>query len=335
VGGLSNTDLWRWSPSLAGYNLFVPSLSSPYTDEIALGFVKRLGTKGLIRADYAWRESGDFYMSRLDMSTGQVYPEVEIAPGVIVSQGFDLEIYENDNSILSRTYHGLHTQFQYRFTDRLTVGGNWTWSHLYGNFDGENTRNGISVGWALRYPEYIEEAWSYPSGDLGQDQRHKVNAYLVWDIYSGRRQNLTFSWLERWATGTPYDGISEIDPTPYVNNPGYLTPSTERDYYFTAKGAYTTDSIHSTDLALNYSFFVNVFGGQIELYLQPEVQNVFNESGVLTPNTTVTSLAAFDPFNETPVEGVNYSFGSNFGNADIEDDYQLPRTFRVSVGVRF
>ena len=47
------------------------------------------------------------------------------------------------------------------------------------------------------------------------------------------------------------------------------------------------------------------------------------------------SLAPFNPFTETPVRGVNYELGDDFGQADEADDFQQPRTFRFSVGFRF
>ena len=55
----------------------------------------------------------------------------------------------------------------------------------------------------------------------------------------------------------------------------------------------------------------------------------------------MTRFAAFNPFTQTPVQGspggagVNYALGPNFGKAIAPQAYQLPRTFRFSVGVRF
>lgn len=49
----------------------------------------------------------------------------------------------------------------------------------------------------------------------------------------------------------------------------------------------------------------------------------------------VEQLPAFNPFTETPVEGVHYIKGPNFGRPASELDYQTPRTFRVSLGLRF
>jgi len=354
VGGLTNTDLWYASPSLSGINLQIPALDSPYTDEISLGFVKRLGNKGLVRADYVYRTGSDFYIDRTDTSTGTVSWTGEIVPGVELSEEFDLTIRGNDSSFHEREYHGILAQFQYRFNDRLMIGGNYTWSHLYGNFDGENTSNGISVSSAGDYPEFQEASWRWPYGDLGQDQRHNLKAYLVWDLISTRRQNLTLSWLESFHSGTPYGAFQNVPVILYADDPGYLSPPTWESYYFANRDTFRTDDIHSTDLSLNYSFFVNLFGSQVELYIQPEIQNVFNEQGVWNPNTSVVawynnrSLHRFDPFDSsyTPVEGpqggcgadcAGYDWykGSAFGTADSEGDYQDPRIFRLHVGFRF
>ena len=83
--------------------------------------------------------------------------------------------------------------------------------------------------------------------------------------------------------------------------------------------------------------------------------NLFNEEGivaydeeVLTSLDTGSGLKAFNPFTETPVEcpqgasstecaamGANFQKGPNFGLPNSEGDYQTPRTFRFSVGIRF
>jgi hypothetical protein len=127
----------------------------------------------------------------------------------------------------------------------------------------------------------------------------------------------------------------------FVDNPGYVTPPQVLDYYFSGRGAFTTDDITSTDLALNYSFFIPAGSRDVEVFLQAEVLNVFNELGVVDVNTTVmtsqsdSSLEIFNPLTETPVEGVHWRRGADFGEPTSERHFQLPRTFRVSVGVRF
>ena len=73
----------------------------------------------------------------------------------------------------------------------------------------------------------------------------------------------------------------------------------------------------------------------MEVFLQPEMLNVFNEDGVLTPDNGTDTLQAFDPFTTTPVEGTHWERQEGFGEAQGELDFQTPRTFRFSVGFRF
>jgi hypothetical protein len=116
----------------------------------------------------------------------------------------------NDDSMLSLGYDGLHTQFQYRFNDRLQIGGNWTWSHSIGNAapgsaGSASEQGNLGAGYhnALEYPEYTEALWNYPYGDLPSDRRTKIRAWVGWDIISGPRNNLNFSTLFNYSFFIP------------------------------------------------------------------------------------------------------------------------------------
>jgi hypothetical protein len=79
----------------------------------------------------------------------------------------------------------------------------------------------------------------------------------------------------------------------------------------------------------------------LELFVQPEVLNLFNEQGAVGVDTTIftsesdPTLQLFNPLTESPAEGVHWRKGDDFGQPTGEDHYQRPRTFRVSVGLRF
>jgi hypothetical protein len=321
-----------------GTTIIPSSLSSPYTDEYTVGLSKRLGNKGLVRADYVHREWGDFYALRADLSTGRV---------VTPNGPADLRFVENNNSDYERLYDGLHTQFRYRFTDRLDVGGNWTWSHTRGNFDGETRLNGPVTGSIEVYPEFNDASWANPRGDLSSDLRHRANLYGVYRIFSNDRHNLNVSALQSFSSGRPYEAAGSIRlrdsaNQPYVPNPGYVTPPIRQTYYFSGRGEFTTPDVFRTDLSLNYGFKL----GGVELYIQPEIINVFNEqrvdttasnffnASVLTADNT-SSLQPFNPFTEEPVEGVHWRRGDDFGQAISAFGFQSPRTYRFSLGVRF
>ena len=85
------------------------------------------------------------------------------------------------------------------------------------------------------------------------------------------------------------------------------------------------------------------------MFVQTDIINVFNESGVEYPatgrgnviqqtvfvNRTRPTLTAFNPFTTKPVEGVHWAKSPTFGQPTNRDAYQDPREYRVSVGVRF
>ncbi len=59
------------------------------------------------------------------------------------------------------------------------------------------------------------------------------------------------------------------------------------------------------------------------------------DATVFTARDSPKTLAPFNPFTETPKEGVNYRLGPNFGKPTSSASYQAPRTFQLGVGVRF
>jgi hypothetical protein len=320
------------------------TLASPSVDEVTVGLTKRLGSKGLVRADVVYREYGDFYSNRTDLSTGQVQTATGLVDRTLVGNYGD--------SVLEREYLGLHLQGRYRVSDRLTVQGNYTLSEAKGNFEGENGPSGPLTTSPNSYPEYFQSSWAYPVGNLDSDQTHKIRLWAIYDLIDTDHHSLSLSLLQNYFSGQHYSLFGNVDAQDYVTNPGYATPPSGSgipDYFFSDKGEYTYDDILRTDLALNYSFLWNGFGRQIEVFFQPEVLNLFNADGLVDFDTRIRSAdnansatacngapcQPFNPFTETPVEGVNWAKRSTFGQPLNEADYQTPRTFRFSVGFRF
>jgi outer membrane receptor protein involved in Fe transport len=321
------------------------SLDSPDVTEYSLGVTARIGTRGLIRADAVYRDWGNFYAQRTDLSTGTITAQLGT-----VAQTFDLTLVDNNDSLYERTYEGLHTQFRYRASDKLDFGGNWTFSKTEGNLNAENQGSGPLSGGLGNYPEYADPRWNSPKGPLNIDQRHRLNLYGVYKIFNTDRHSLTASLLQGFFSGHPYDASGAILISDYVTNPGYRTPPTQVGYFFSKRGAFTTPNVTRTDISLNYEFKI----GKVDFFLKPEVLNVFNEQKIDTTDvryfdTTVLTAAnsaacpgsptgrclPFNPFTETPVEGVNWVKGSNFGKAINALGFQQPRTYRVGVGLRF
>jgi hypothetical protein len=357
-GSLIPTDvalglLWDWfestgftdNPNLrsvsipGGQTVVGDDMKSPHTDELTLGVSKRIGRRGTVRADYVRREGADFYIDRRDLVTGRA-----VLPS---GQSVDKSVIGNSDDVLERVYDGLHTQARFRFNPRLEVGGVWAWSHSRGTWDGETGASGPVRSALGQYPEYRAFAQHIPRGDLGNDQRHRARLWATWQILERGSNRLSLGVIQNYKSGTPYSAAGNVDPRADaqgnfgIPNPGYATPPSSVTYFFGDRGAFTTDSITATDLALNYSFRWNAFGRSLEVYLQPRVTNVFNEDGVITVDTTVltrvndSSLARFNPFTETPIEGVHWKLGDDFGKPLSPAAFQLPRTFLFSAGFRF
>jgi hypothetical protein len=332
-------------------------LSSPSAWEYASGVSRTWGARASLRADLLVRHYVDFYMRQADTSTGRVQDPT--------GRSFDLTLITNaPDGLLSRDYTGGTFTATYRFGRVLDLGGNYTLSRAWGNFDAENVASG-PVPFDYRYPEYKQASWNFPEGDLAVDQRHRAR---LWANYTpGYLPGLTLSVLQALESGVPYaaGNTNGVDPRPYVTNPGnaYLTPpsSTTTTYYFGARDEFHTEGQIRTDFAANYVY--KIPSSRMQLFGQFQLLNVFNQfqlcacgstifgtgsaanaggvnlqridTTVLTPGTTASRYAAFNPFTETPVRGVNWDYGPQFGTALNRFGYTTPLTMRMSFGVRF
>jgi hypothetical protein len=334
-GGPQNPALliYAWLPGLTP--LVDEKLASPYADEFSLGLATRLGREGVLRADYVHREYGDFYAA--DTVPGRW-------TGSEITGPLDLQTLINDDSLLQREYDALMVRFQSRFGERWSVAGNYTLSRSWGNSEGESTSGFAVPSFSRSYMEYKDPSWDSPTGYLSSDQRHRLRAWAIWNAVMTERHSLSASALVSFLSGTPYSAVGTIDAAPTVaavGNPGYIYPPSYLDYFFSDRGDYRTEDITSLDLALNYAFMLEMFGANLELFAEFDVVNVLNADGVIRVNSAVLtsindpSLQSFNAMDEVPVEGVHWRKGDDFGQPISEDSFQQPRTYRLSVGVRF
>jgi outer membrane receptor for ferrienterochelin and colicin len=331
-GGTSRPNV---GAALPGVNRRVsPDLSSPSTDEFAAGVSRRLGSTGIVRVDGVYRNFTDWYGLRTDASTGQITNAL--------GQRFDLIVTENAD-VLERQYWGVNFSGSWRPTSRLTVGGGYTLSRTWGNLDGETSASGPVTSTPNQYPEYREARWNYPVGDLSNDQRHKVRVHAVYTLPLSRFGDLTLGAIQAISSGTPYNAAGNIRIVPYVpTGLTYVSAPAQIAYFFTPRDEYRADVSSSTDLSANYSYKLK---GSSQLFLKMDVLNLFDQSAIVNPFflnqavltnvSTPARFAAFNPFTETPVQGTHWDLGPIFGQPASRFAYQIPRTFRMSFGVRF
>jgi len=172
--------------SVPGVSVKIPGgLTSPNVRAYAFGVSRQITNRAVIRADYSFRDYRDFYSQRIDTTTGIVTDPL--------GNRADLAVVENTNN-LTRRYQGLTVSTTYRVSGRTDVGGNYTLSRLWGNFDGENVASGPLSTDVFQYPEYRDPAWYAPQGDLSADQRHRATMWINYGVHG--INGLTLSLLE-------------------------------------------------------------------------------------------------------------------------------------------
>jgi hypothetical protein len=320
-------------------------LKSPYAWEYSGGVSRTLGSRGSVRADGIFREFRNFYSLRTDLETGKV-------PDPVSGNTYDLNVVENTDDVFRR-YAAFVLQGSYTAGPSVSFGGNYTLSRASGNFEAENVNAGPSGAVVNSYPEYRRAAWNYPEGDLALDQRHRARAWAVYSTTVGSGGSLSVGAVQQIGSGVPYGAVTSINATSFITNPGYSTPPTQLEYYFTDRDAFRTETSYRTDLSVNYGYRLGSGTMTPELFFHGEVLNVFNQfhlcgcgdsvfsNGGASNLTTISQqivlnpLAPFNPYESQPVEGVNWAKHPSFGTALNSGAYTMPRIFRFSVGVRF
>ena len=331
-GGTNRTP--RSAPSIPGLTSRIsPSLRPPGTNEFALGLTRRLGGSGSVRVDGVYRTSDNFYANQRDMTTGRV------SDGL--GHVYDLLVVTNSNEV-TRTYTAVNALASFRLGPRIQWWVSYTLSSARGNADGETaTSVGPDAAAYTDYPEYRDPRWHSPTGWLAIDQRHKLRTWATITVPAPKALGRVIATIvQRVDTGRPYSAAGYINPTAYVVNPGYVTPPSSVPYYFSDRGAFRTDTLSATDLSVTIN---RTFGTKtkVQVFFRGQCINVFNQTAVINVSRSVltrndsTAYAAFNPFTEQPVRGVNYALGPDFGKPTTPSDYQPPREFSFSVGFRY
>jgi len=277
ANGASNLPL-NGAPDIPGVTPQIGDLQSPHVWEYAVGTSRTAG-RATLRTDFVYRNYRAFYAdfttpgSRAQDSEGRSY---------------DLITIGNDDDHAKRRYAGWTIQGGYRWNP-VDIGGTYTLSRNWGNFEGETVANGPLRFEGTRFPEYHNASWNSPEGDLSSDQRHRSRLWVNYRPEFAR--GLTLTLLQIMESGVPYGGggreaiapngavTSGVDSRPYVANPGYLTPPAGNNttYFYTPRDAFRTEAQYRSDLGINYAY--RIPGGRgLELFGQLQVINLFNQS---------------------------------------------------------
>jgi len=240
---------------------------------------------------------------------------------------------------LERTQTGFSLATEYRLGHYADIDARYELSSLSGN-----TAESMNAGRLLRrtelwYPEYFDSSWRLPVGQLPEDAKHRLRLWAHSEIMANDSLGmLLVTLIYSRESGRSYGAAGLVSVEPFVTNPGYATPPTAVLYNFTAPDEFRTPPLGRTDLGLNYRRRLpgTVHG---ELLAAFNVLNVLNSTvewhseQLVRVQTAFTnpSLQRFNPFVETPVEGVHWTMDP----AMATQLTTMPRAYRFTLGIRF
>ncbi len=209
-----------------------------------------------------------------------------------------------------RNYGALEFSFKRRFSGRWMLQGSYTYSHLYGNYEGmvysDIGQDDAGLTQIFDFPGLMENS----RGNLPQDRRHNLKVFGSYAFDSG----LQLGGNLLWHSGRP---ISAIGIYPDPDNPAYLYDSAA---YFdqgqpVPRGSVgRTPPILNLDAMVKYDFVLLGFDMNVRV-------DVFN----LLDADTATEVDEFADQNS----------GARNPHYRAPTHFQEPRRIRIGFGMSF
>ncbi len=208
-----------------------------------------------------------------------------------------------------RKYYALEFTFKRRFADNWMLQGSYTWSHLYGNYEGsvnsEIGQDDAGITQSFDYAGLMDNSF----GNLAQDRRHNLKLFGAYAFDNGIQLGGNFYY---WS-GRPVNSLGVHPTDDYAAQYGAFSFFT--DGVAMPRGCCgTTDDIFGIDGMFKYDFQV----GNTNMNVRVDVFNLFNNDGV----TEVRELAEIQVGTPDP----NYNRTTH---------YQAPRSVRFGFGLNF
>ncbi len=324
-----NNYVWVYFSNPTGTKKIDKGLKTPKTEEIGLAAAMALANGGYLKLSYQRREVSDFIETLINHTTG-------LAPAVVgpIDGGVTEYQYITNSSVPQRKYEALLLEGKVRLTDNWSVAGNWTWQlKNEGNFEGEAGQSPAIDSLFGDFPEVFTAARNYPYGKTDDYQEHKVRLWTSYSLDLGRAGAVDFGLVGKYdsplhfsyaAVNAPLSGIQ------MARGAGYYSLPMTQTLFFGPRGAGEYNAVWSLDFSAQYAIPV---WKSVEPWVKFAVTNLTNEDTAATFNTTVSR----DKTSPVDANGLytGYTKGTNFGKATTNSQYQLPREYFVSLGIRF
>jgi len=316
----------NWGPVLGFVDpaqpttFFSGDIRGPYASDLNLSIKRALPkNSGVFTLTYAKREFKQLLESyRGDQGTIDVTP-----PGGGAPIPVDVVIWDNCNEC-QRDYEALTAGVDYRPSAKWNLGGNYTYSKLRGNYEGEAASQPAIGSIIGDYPRTVDPNAAYPYGYLNGDIRHRVRLWGDYRFDFSRAGQLTLGGIVSYRSGANYSERASVaagtDPAPdYSGAPGSYTK------FFDGRGNNRFDSFWSLDTTFRYEISL---WKDLRLYAKLDVLNATNQDNLISFRTGGSAVV-----NTAGVE--QWQPNSTFGTPSSERNYQTPRTYLISAGLNF
>ncbi len=204
-----------------------------------------------------------------------------------------------------RIYSGATIDITKRYSHGWYLNANYTYSHLYGNFDDDFSLSQYNNSSAVEDEPglYTDDPASLRTGSLLQDRTHMFKLLASYDLPLG----FSIGGFLRIQSGTPWQAQ------------GYTPSQYESGRYLEPAGSRRLPTWTNFDLLGAYTF---AFGGGYSVRLEGRVQNLFNTQTVLNVNrlqytdpyvdgtSTSTSISPQGTSQPNPLFGTPTSWAS-------------------------
>ena len=323
------------------------NLKAPYADDFNLSVRRALpGNTGSVVVTYIDRKYkkllDDFVGGACDfgLSFGRPCPagNTTTVPGPDGTPNFatvDSIVWAN-NSLARRKYQALTAVFNYRPNNRLELFGNYTYSRLRGNYEGEGENTPASGSPIGNFTRSTDAAAANPYGTLAEDVPHRANLLVTYRFDWQRRGALTVGNALRYQSGQPYSLTAAV---PLLDDPAYVSDSGTYTHYFGGRGSRHFESFWNADLSLRYDVPV---AKRLSPSIKVAVLNVTNNQAVIKFQTSGQSgrdaagnVLPWQPVGNCKPGDKPSKSCTGFGRISSEDDYQQARRYLVTFALNF
>jgi len=349
------TNLANWSVSAATLRSYSgplsrfadPNTKAPINEETSFGVRHTYADGSFINFNYSKRIGKHFFN---DFYT--IGDEVQVP--LVYSSGMKqvyAERWATDDR-LKRDYNSFEVDFMNRFTEKWSLGGNYTLASLQGNSEGSEGNNPPVSGDTIGDFESVHASrgrdFSYyaPYGYLSGDVKHRARIYLNYVNKSSQGATFNASLMFNYTGGSVYSLTRDLYFEAYDDALAagstiasqYASFGTYNRYYG-PRGIGRFNDTYGFDLKVGTEIPV---WNKVRYFVEVTVTNVFNhwqQSTFSTTNVSGSSLVTTNPLagyqvqnlTQAGVAGGNATGWGTYGFAD----YLGGRTMQFSTGIKW